>query len=289
MTLKHFTRFLAAIACMVLASYASAQNYHPLLRTDVMWEVHNINPDAFGVAIYPSWITIDTNNNLNANGHQYSFLNGLYLREDPVLRHVYEYNLGSGTESLLYDFTMEVGDSIDARLLGGGMESAKQWVVSKDMVEVDGQQRNRWFFDSPTTLCQLWWIEGIGSNRGPTRTHEYDCWHTFYAFQCYRLRDAPFNESIYGNLCTPVNIEELPKQNLELLPNPANAELTVRLPQPATQLRIYTISGSLVETVPGGGSSTSHRLQTAQYPEGLYLLEAETAAGNVREKFLVVH
>jgi hypothetical protein len=96
------------------------------------------------------------------------------LREDTILRRVYFLCKDSAKEFLLYDFSLEKGDSIYLHILAGQYPDATGWykVVSKDTVTtLNGEREVFWLnptiFRRIDRIYTLRWIEGIGSLKTP--------------------------------------------------------------------------------------------------------------------------
>lgn len=106
------------------------------------------------------WFTMDsTNNNWTFDG---------LLREEPGI--VY-YTPPFGTEGILYDFTLEIGDIIYAKCRFCD-EANAMTVTAIDTVEYFGVERKRWHFNGE---YEEYWIEGIGNLFGPLHNRYYEC------------------------------------------------------------------------------------------------------------------
>lgn len=79
-----------------------------------------------------------------------------FIRDDSFKK-VYKYQLGE--EQLIYDFSLQLGDSIDV-----GRRGFYAKVISTDSISINGQYRKRIIFDP---WFNEFWIEGIGSSSKP--------------------------------------------------------------------------------------------------------------------------
>lgn len=95
----------------------------------------------------------------------------IIVREDTIAKKVYEkdftdYNIPNGPEELLYDFSLEEGDSVYLQY--------KCWASGLDWYYVDSLrtktffsvERKVWYLSKPPNHRTITWIEGIGSLTG---------------------------------------------------------------------------------------------------------------------------
>jgi Secretion system C-terminal sorting domain/Pregnancy-associated plasma protein-A len=82
----------------------------------------------------------------------------LYWREDTLSKTVYEYNAAAQQEDLIYDFSLNVGDSFPSTI----QAFHNYTVITKDTVNFLGVDRTRLIFTN-----NVIWIEGIGNINHP--------------------------------------------------------------------------------------------------------------------------
>jgi hypothetical protein len=110
--------------------------------------------------------------------------------------------------------------------------------------------------------------------------------------------EAQFNEAHIRSWVTPyLGVEDIPVPAVQItgvVPSPANRPVTVRYSadKPGrAALRIYSCTGELVRTMPGGSGSITWDLRDAsgrRVPNGLYVCEVTTQAGSARTAVSVV-
>ena len=151
--------------------YVNSQEYHQLLDHESEWHLTSCSSTCINDVYY-------TNGDTTYNGYQYKILNGyhyisrtFWLREDVSEKHIFlSYDNGkSRIEVLLYDFSLQIGDTI---LLSnpitpfpsnGGFYKVDS-IVSQNLLD---NKSHKFFFLSPTDSNQSSdelpvWIEGIG-------------------------------------------------------------------------------------------------------------------------------
>jgi len=151
--------------------YVNSQEYHQLLDHESEWHLTSCSSTCINDVYY-------TNGDTTYNGYQYKILNGyhyisrtFWLREDVSEKHIFlSYDNGkSRIEVLLYDFSLQIGDTI---LLSnpitpfpsnGGFYKLDS-IVSHNLLD---NKSHKFFYLSPTDSNQSSdelpvWIEGIG-------------------------------------------------------------------------------------------------------------------------------
>ena len=181
-----------------------------------------------------------------------------FLREDTAARKVYWRFPGSTADTLLYDFTLELGDTLRGLYGNSGMCSSTVFTVqSIDSVPVGSSYRKRINFTSidfdscsPTSI-----IEGVGSTTGLTT-----CYATPTSFairlDCFTVGDSLFYLAPCGT--TSLACGNLPSgvsdgagfadKLIAFHPNPTAGimKLVCHFSQPSLDLLIYDVTGKAV-------------------------------------------
>ncbi|MBL0913603.1 MAG: T9SS type A sorting domain-containing protein, partial [Bacteroidia bacterium] len=187
----------------------------------------------------------------------------------------------AGNTDILYNFSLQVGDSI---LYNFGQFNAWIKVQTTDSVQVNGNWHKRIRFaepEGPNAFTELGeeWIEGIGSKYSPlfpltprlfstevTDTEDLSC--TFYSASAY-WHNSGFTECFsqrYFSLH-----EAMPEPLLRIYPNPVTDVLYAVMEQNGTQpadVRIYDHTGRTVYQASPQG--TSFQLQLGTLAPGMY-------------------
>ncbi len=208
--------------------------YIPLLETNKVW-VNVYEMYKGGDHHFEHYEITDTLNYNDSLLHKIVYNETTYLREDTVERKVYYRHSLDKTEYLIYDFSMEVGNSINGIF---GNDCVLYLDSIKD-IEYLGKERKTYYFHS-NTGTQPVWVEGIGSLAGilePLKTpsspglFELNCCYSdneqFYksemaiAYGCSYDSDnvSPILESIVDNRDT-VSVND--KVSIYLIANDLN-------------------------------------------------------------------
>lgn len=147
------------------------------------------------------------------------------VREDSANRKVFFIPPSDTAEQLLYDFTMQVGDTVQGYTQT--FASTDDTVLAIDSVLVGSTYRKRWYINQWYTI---YFIEGIGSTHGLT---EYSVGNLtdapYYTLTCFSQNA----QSLYPNTtlnCDLITSENSPAEilnDITVFPNPSNGSFTI--------------------------------------------------------------
>lgn len=200
-----------------------------------------VNQDIVGVFLPPNLI-------IDSNQVQIE----MYLREESATGRLYG-NMPGATEKILFDFSMNVGDTTD---LGYTLTSTTNTTL------LNGQQRYTMVFDS---VIQV--IDGIGC------TFNFKAVSILQnAFSSYLLACVKHNNNyIYGDYCatfTPVQEATTTEPSISVYPNPAAQTINIEGINPNDLLTIYDNLGQIVVQ---GHYHENEAIDLSQLKAGLYL------------------
>ncbi|HNW70843.1 MAG TPA: T9SS type A sorting domain-containing protein [Bacteroidales bacterium] len=158
------------LTLMLIYQSSYAQTYHKLLDTNKLWNYYDIysGPNPHYTHLYR--FTTDT----TINGKKYFipeitldsinwFKENYFFREEDSTKRVYL--LYNNNEGLLYDFSLNTGDSVTIlNTLTSIYQPVTIHVVSIDSIQIDGFYRKI----IHTDFFSYTWIEGIGDIMGLT-------------------------------------------------------------------------------------------------------------------------
>ena len=161
-------------------------------------------------------------------------------------------------EYLLYDFALEVGQSITIQTIFGNNETIT--ASSNELINTpDGVTRRVIHFGNES------WIEGIGSTRGLlTRaiplTPDFDpylnCFKSFGELGFINSSSQPECLFTFTDLCGSTSVYNILKNqlvNFEVFPNPFFEETTIEISElnllESPIIKVYNIQGQLVEKI----------------------------------------
>jgi hypothetical protein len=158
------------IILLVLQINTKAQTYIPFPNTTAVWTIFHYGQT--GTDIFKYGMFGDTTFNgfsykkiYQSTDYNFNLSNSLYrgaIRE--INKKIYRTYNGQNPESLLYDFTINVGDT--AKITNGYGQQCSVKVDSIDYIMIYGQSHKRWKFNEGSFHYNEYWIEGIGSTFG---------------------------------------------------------------------------------------------------------------------------
>lgn len=161
--------------------------------------------------------------------------------------------------NLLYDFNVEVGDTIEHWLgVQGGINNYPiVTIVNIDSVEMCGKIRRR-FQASNFTPGETYFIEGIGSTSGllPAYQDQLDG----STLMCYSDQN-----------CAPcpiiVDVDEVSQSHIKVYPNPFKENIFIDTEMVDYQITIFNQNGQTIKTF-----QNESNLELAELPSGVYFL-----------------
>ncbi|MBX7183479.1 MAG: T9SS type A sorting domain-containing protein [Bacteroidia bacterium] len=183
-------KFILSVLCFIsLTAKSQTSVYHSMPDSNAAWTISQGWGCSYFFTYYLRYYSLEMTGDTLIGGQSYHKLeipmyvfhsggqcnlygtwidSGNYagsFREDSSLRKVYVVPPGENTEQVLYDFNLQVGDTIygflspESSLIGGGVDT----VISIDSVLIGNEYHKRLFTNE---LYQIYWIEGIGSTFG---------------------------------------------------------------------------------------------------------------------------
>lgn len=209
-------------------------------------------------------------------------------------KRLYYIKAGKYSESVLYDFNIELNDTVAAFF-----DSAV--VVLIDSIEIGPVYRKRYHLESLPPLpmsgevqyLAYSLIEGIGSTNGLFETPSYSTIDfDISRLVCYKEEGIPIYpiSSIPGsNACTSLTatdyfIEE--KNQFLVSPNPANDYCIVSNSLPDVESCIYSAHGVYMDTYKL--IEAEHKIDLSAYPPGVYSFQFMSKNKYIGSKMLIV-
>ena len=275
------TRLYTLLALLLMAGGVTmqAQEYLPIAQKGNEW--HTLSTTLFGYSNYVNWCSGDTIIGDVRYMKIMGTLNDGYPHLFTVLREedgkVWKRHLNTSEETLLYDFTASVGDT-----LCFGEPGASFVLDSISMVQIgDVDRRKFWFgleYDGlGNPRAKETWVEGIGSDFGLLWSGYYgvyDGWHCLLCFHQYG--ELVWQNPEYNTCSYPYDaIEENKDSEISVYPNPARDRVVIEGIE-ASEVQVYNALGQMVKTVRG-----TNEIDLSGLVEGVYLLRITDADGKV--------
>lgn len=257
-----------------------AQPYIPMLGETNEWRVVSCFSGCVTSAYYTSGDTV-VDGNLYQVLDGYHYINGnMLIREDVQERKVYlkqTYGHSLLPEFTLYDFSLEIGDTVDVyNPISPLPEDGGKFVLDSIVQKALETDDHRYFYlhavnPSVSNSTNTVWVEGIGAlslinspGAMPTEAEHMVC-----AIQNGDLIYADL-DSVFS--CGPLNAEVLdgkPKLDLSFYPNPADEKLYIAMTgeQKPFQIQLFNAKGQMVVS-----EGWVEELSVQNLDKGLYFL-----------------
>lgn len=165
-------------------------------------------------------------------------------------------------ESILFDFNLMVGDTVD--LLGTGDPQDIAVVTSIDSIEVCGALRNRYNLYFVEWLMDTYLIEGVGSKAGILP--EYEIFESGSTLTCFSNTNCLCWEFVS-------NTEELAEENdfFEIYPNPSHSVFTITSTAQFTDAELF-IANAVGQNVFEGILKETSTIDSSDWGSGVYFV-----------------
>ncbi len=256
-----------------------AQEYLPIAQKGNEW--HTLSTTLFGYSNYVNWCSGDTIIGDVRYMKIMGTLNDGYPHLFTVLREedgkVWKRHLNTSEETLLYDFTASVGDT-----LCFGEPGASFVLDSISMVQIgDVDRRKFWFgleYDGlGNPRAKETWVEGIGSDFGLLWSGYYgvyDGWHCLLCFHQYG--ELVWQNPEYNTCSYPYDaVEENKDSEISVYPNPVRDRVVIEGIE-AVEIQVYNTLGQVVKS-----ERNSNEISVEGLAEGVYLVRIMDAEGKV--------
>lgn len=198
------------------------------------------------------------------------------IRQDTSNRKVFFVPPSSNMEELLYDFTMQIGDTVQAYT---GMPT--DTVQSIDSVLVGSTYRKRWNIN---TCYNIHFIEGVGSTYGLVEespaciTDLAD-----YTLTCFQEHGQTLYPDTTTNcqLITSVNSIDIKLSHFDIYPTIVNDRIYLKFQEKSyfmntSNYQIINIQGEIIQS----GCLFNNCIDVSELPDGLYLLNIISTNSN---------
>ena len=289
------TLFLILIMLFLKIDFLKAQSYIPLLDSAKQW---NVTENYYAARTKTIFLTISSNDTLinNILYNKIIWQDGLlhnndifgFIREDTTNKRVYGIKQGETEEFLMYDFSLEVGDTIESDISYYCKNSFT--VQSIDTITLlNNETRRKWtLIESIDLYRKLEWIEGIGNLdilMYPTHCIPSSPHAATYELLCYyengnQLYKHAVYDTCYIDWVSSVDNNEDDLIEINVYPNPVRDILNVDLDfetDYTTNFRIslFDIFGKMVKETTTDNKKFS--INMSEFPNGMYQLKIETA------------
>ena len=277
---------------LAVAGMAKAQDYKPLVEDGKQWnvlfsypwsppepqhkytDIYKIEGDTLLDGVTYKVMYATRNENLTG----WNLWGFIRETEDGQ---VFSRRPSTSDEQLLYDFSMEVGDTIC--MCDYEFYECCMVVIEKGETIVNGEPRQQIVLEYPWGNGEgEVWIEGIGSLYGIINSGSLFLMGGSTNLLCYyedgdliwQNTTPGYNECYIINPNDPQSIEEDETSlSVSVYPNPSKGEVTIEGVE-VVEIKVYNSLGQVVKTFQG-----SNEINVSGLPEGVYLLRIMDADG----------
>jgi len=296
--MKIIKQFLVTFIIFI-NSTAFGQSYKPLLDNYNEWHFTTCYSGCNTDIYYTDGDTI-------VNGVSYKILDGFHyisrtflLTEDTIARTVTMTFAGTKIETfLLYDFSLNVGDSIDIQNPISPFPATPGYFIVDSIVMrplVDGIDYRHFYLSAQnpsTAVTSAVWVEGIGSLSLINAPGGYNDINETGHLSCF-FKNGVSHYSKLDSIgdCSPVQVLDLPKNNIEyeinIYPKPTKDDLNIETTFVMKQIELYDINGRLILSDKINTQKYNVKL-TGSIPAGIYLLNIIDQNGTKHIRKVVV-
>jgi hypothetical protein len=282
------TRVYTLLALLLMAGGVTmqAQEYLPIAQKGNEW--HTFETGVWQINNYVNWCSGDT----LIEDVQYMKIMGTLNNGNPnlftVLKEedgkVWERHLNTSVETLLYDFTASVGDTLCFGHPGNCFV-----LDSISMVQIGGVDRRKFWFGLEydglgNPRAKETWVEGIGSDYGLLWSGYYgvyDGWHCLLCFHQYG--ELVWQNPEYNTCSYPYDaVEENKDSEISVYPNPVRDRVVIDGIEVA-EVEVYNALGQRAKMV-----QSTNEVNVSGLQEGVYLLFITDAKGISQTKRITV-
>ncbi len=265
-----------------------SQNYYPFPDSNAIWNSRyggyygspivrfGLNGDtAINNQVYSKVYQIVDDSTLNLNNMTYYSA----IRENDS-KQVFVKMTDFEEEILIYDFSLNIGDTIISNSPSGYLNYDLCIIADIDTIELENNQFRKRF--KINDYEQDYWIEGIGSIGGlfhPTMDYIIG---SYCDLTCFKYNDTalyinnPECDKCFCSLLTPVIEKEENNNFINVYPNPATTNINIdfKLKNGLSTIRLINSNGNLIES--RITNSFPIRMNIKNLPYGIYLIQLNT-------------
>lgn len=245
---------------MTLTASAQTSIYHPFPDSNATWCAYAASNNSGQLS--ETYATYELNGQAIINGIMYNRLlqykylpssaidtTTLFIRQDIALKKVWIYIPSTNSDTILYDFNLQVGDTLNQREYWAiNFGPLDYWIVSSiDSILIDGNYRKQFHYSrtsNPTCFSSM--IEGIGADHGLLFLPQ-TCFEYFAALRAfYQSGTLLYGDSLYPCHDFTAGVTEIKiKKSISISPNPfhSSAQLEFNFDFANAELQIYNTLG----------------------------------------------
>ena len=280
--------FFFGVVLAVFSANAQTTVYHPFPDSNAVWNVNfwmgcwgGVSNDNYSITFsgdtivgsqsYHKLVTPYVQSNSTGNcGTVATGYKGA-IRHDAINKKVYFIPPATSAEQLLYDFTMQVGDTVRGYL--ETYTNPDEVVQAIDSVLIGNSYRKRWIIN---TCYNIDFIEGIGSTYGLIQSSP-GCVTDLpdLSITCFQQNGQALYPDTNTNcgLITSVNTISKVAGEIKIFPNPSQGSFTICFEQ-SMNIKEWGITDMLGKAIFRIQANNQTNIKINNLPSGTYILNA---------------
>jgi hypothetical protein len=225
---------------------------------------------------YHKILKTGTFSHASASSYNYNYVNqyiGCY-REDNY-KHILYCQSGEQVEQVLYDFSLNLGDTLPQSFINNSSTGTGNWVSKIDSIMVGGSFHKQFHISTANDSNYVSLIEGVGSTFGLLGQLR-PVFESESHLSCYTHNGITEYSDNQSATCTPVILgveDHFSTKKISVYPNPTTGIINLKVPQnEKIEFCIVNILGEVVSLKLAGSNECS--IDLSQFPKGLYFLKA---------------
>ena len=227
----------------------------------------------------------------------YAYLGG--IRQDSLNKKVYFIGAAMTADTILYDFNLSIGDTLQPTFLANGLVSGMDTVWGIDSLSYypnPFSYYKKFNFSPGGTMGNL--VEGLGSDCGLFEIYFHfeggpglACFKE-HNISAYDMSYGPAHPlyspcSYYFGASLPLGASSESKQSIyvDISPNPSNGIYFIQSSENILEVDVVSVIGEKVYSVQGNASKIEIDLR--DYHDGIYFLQLKTSQGIVNKKIIL--
>ena len=305
-------KIFLTISVLLFYSQIQAQTEHPFPDSNAVWSYYRQYGHEPGPPMSYKWLTehyaIFFGKDTTVNEKEYKKLffyqtrtigydsttkGVIRIEGDKVLYNPLPYWGGTDTnEFLLYDFGIELYDSIKIRLQWD--DTVTLTCQGIDSILINDQYRKRWYIEFIESGFYNYWIEGIGSDYHFLSSYEpfFSADFDLFDFMCfeqdsflYQLYDSCHMKGQFPDI---VFEPSQPNNKISVFPNPVKDKSIINFSTndaKEAEVQIYSTKGQLLKTYRSGNQELV--IYNKNYEKGIYFVKAIADSRVFTTKFII--
>lgn len=209
-----------------------------------------------------------------------------WIRNDTINKKVYFRKRNWNKDTLLYDFSLKIGDTLNDTYLLNNYTQLNLYTVDtiKNYV-IGGINRKVYFIDEGDYILTDSIIEGIGNSKGIFS--EYKNYKVDYTFLCLNISGTKIypQDSSSCPVITSINEKSKYESEINIYPNPVTDQFEIEKPANLNiELAVlFDCTGRMVKKFP----SNSENYQVKDVPKGMYIFRLKADGHFFSEKIVI--